>query len=245
MNALLQFEFLKLRTLRSTWVVAGAVAVLSAVVGATQVLVREPGVAPPDVARLLLGPAQAVWFLVIVLAVLASAGEFQHRTVRTSLLAVPRRHAGLAAKGVVAAAMGALLSTVGAVSCLVSGLATAVVSGTSLPMGSGDDYAAAAGAVALGALWAVLATGLGMLTRSTAIAITAVLIWRFVAEGMIPIVTRNPGLSRWTPSGAGDAIVGLGGSDALPAAAAAALLLGYTVAVCGTAALHFLRTDPV
>jgi ABC-2 type transport system permease protein len=186
-----------------------------------------------------------VWFLVIVLAVVASAGEFQHRTVRTSVLAVPRRGAGLAAKGAVAAAMGALLTVLGAAACLGGGLVTAVVSGTSLPVGSGADYASAAGSVALGSLWAVLATGLGMLTRSTAIAITAVLIWRFVAEGIIPIVTRNPGLSRWTPSGAGDAVVGLGGSNALPVAAAAALLLGYAAAVCGAAALRYLRSDPV
>lgn len=89
----------------------------------------------------------------------------------------------------------------------------------------------------------MLATGLGMLTRSTATAIAAILLWRFVGEGVLPVVTRNPGLDGWTPSGAASALVGVGG-HALPAAGAAALLTGYAVSVCAAAGLLFLRRDP-
>ena len=89
------------------------------------------------------------------------------------------------------------------------------------------------------------ATGLGMLTRNTAASITVILLWRFVGEVLLPTLTRNPDLSRWTPSGAADALVGLGDSNTtLPIAAAAALLVGLTLVICTTAGALSVRSDP-
>jgi hypothetical protein len=96
----------------------------------------------------------------------------------------------------------------------------------------------------LGALWAVLATGLGMLTRNIAAAITAVPLWRLAGEVIIPMLARDPGISRWTPSGAADAVIGLSDADALPVVAARVLLVAYAAAVCGAAGLLFVRSNP-
>jgi ABC-2 type transport system permease protein len=244
MKSLLQFESMKLRTLRSTWVLAGVALVLAGVIGTAQVLAREPGVALPSLARTALSPAQPVWFVVIVLAVLATAGEFQHRTIRTTLLAAPHRVPVGLAKAVVAGALGAALVALAGLVATGTALGTALATGAHLPIGSVPAWGHVAGAVALGALWGVFAAGLGVLTRSTAVALTAVLLWRFVGEGLLPVLLRRPELSRWTPTGAGAALVGMGGSTVLPLAAAVLVLLGWTALVGGLAGWLFVRSDP-
>ncbi len=244
MNALLQVESMKLRTLRSTWLLSGVALLLAGVVGAAQVLAREAGVAVPSLARTALAPAQPVWFVVVVLAVLASAGEFQHRTIRTTLLAAPLRVPVGLAKAAVSGALGAALVALAGLVAVVTALGTALATGTDLPVGSGAAWGHVAGAVVLGALWGVFAAGLGVLTRSTAAALTAVLLWRFVGEGLLPVLLRRPGLSRWTPTGAGNALVGMGGSQVLPLAGAALVLLAWTGAVCLLAGVLFVRSDP-
>ena len=88
-------ELLKLASLRLTWLLSSAAVVLAVVIGAVgSYAFRDESVRAVE---LVTAPAQAVFFVVVVLAVVASAGEFQHRTIRTTLLAVPRRVPVLAA----------------------------------------------------------------------------------------------------------------------------------------------------
>lgn len=240
MSGLWSSEALKLRTLRGTWVAVAVGLLLAGVIGA----VLGAAAPAPTLGEVALGPAQAGWLLAVVVAVLASAGEFQHHTVRTTLLATPRRGAVLVAKSGVAGCAGALLGVALAAAAVAAALLAGAVGGQVPALGGGADWAAAAGGAALCGLWAVVATGLGVLTRSTATAIATVLLWRFVGEGLLPVVTRSPGLERWTPSGAAIALVGLGGAHVLAPAPAGLLLLAYATAVCGAAALVLVRTDP-
>ena len=244
MTALLQSETLKLRTLRSTWILLPLLTLLAGIIGIAQITTREPGTPDPTLAQIGLAPAQPAWLVIIVVAVLASAGEFQHHTTRTTLLATPQRVRVLTAKTITAAGTGAVVVVAAAVTAMLTASVTALATGTATSVGSMHEWAAVGGSVAVGAVWAVLATGLGVLTRSTAAAITAVLLWRFVGEVLVPMLTRNPELSRWTPSGAANALVGLGGMDVLPIVTAAVLLLGYTAVICGTAGALFMRSDP-
>jgi len=46
----------------------------------------------------------------------------------------------------------------------------------------------------------VLSSALGLLTRSTAFAFTALLLWKFVPEDIGPVVTHRPELAHWMPS---------------------------------------------
>jgi len=242
MTALLATEALKLRTLRMTWIVAALALVLSAVIGFAVVRISTDVGEPLRLAELAGAPAQAMWFLAMVAAVLASAGEFQHRTIRTTLLASPRRGRVLVAKSAVAGAYGGLLVLLGTAGAVVAGVVTAGLSGASFT-GGGASWGNVAGGVAVGAVFAVLATGLGVLTRSIAAAIAAVLLWRFVGEGILPALLRQDDLTRWTPNGAAGALVGLGAHPLAPWAAGL-LLAGYAAAVCGVAAVSFLRRDP-
>ena len=241
MTSLLRAELLKLRTLRSTWAVGAVAVALSGTIGVAVTHVADASA--PGLRDLVLAPAQPLHFLVVLLAVVAAAGEFQHHTVRTTLLAAPRRGRVLAAKAAVSAVVGAAVSLAGSAVAVAAGLASMSFAGDPLPGPSLRALGALVGVAALGAVWAVVGTGLGVLTRSTAAAVTAVLLWRFVGEGLVPVVTRSPGMSRWTPSGAGNALMG-NGDHLLGVLPASLLLGGYAAAVVGAAATLFVRRDP-
>jgi ABC-2 type transport system permease protein len=243
MNALVGAELLKLRTLRSPRWIVGAVVVLSGVIGGIGAGITSRDGDVVSVVDLALAPLQQAWFAVIVLAVLASAGEFQHGTIRTTLLAAPKRVRVLLSKAVAAAVVGSVVVTTAVATSVAAGLVTVVVSAAETSGGQVADLGRIAAGIGLGGVWAIMATGLGLLTRSTALSLVVLLLWRLVGESMVPVVLRDPGAYAWTPSGAGDALVGLG-SPLLPVAGAAGLLVLYVVAVCGAAAATFVRRDP-
>src|SRR5204863_4981052 len=157
MNNLLRAESLKLRTLllpRLMLLLAalGAGFLMFAVV---QIAHDEHNtVSANDLAT---AAAQPLWFLVVVVAVLATAGEFQHRTIHSTLLQIPRRGRLLAAKTLVAAGYGAVLTAAGTIAGLTVGLLTMRLTGVPLPGLDLHLLATIAGTIVLGALWAVLA----------------------------------------------------------------------------------------
>jgi hypothetical protein len=109
--------------------------------------------------------------------------------------------------------------------------------------GSTTAWAGVILAVALGGLWAVLASGLGVLTRSSALALTALLLWKFVGEGILPVVLRRPEIAHWTPSGTATTLVGLTrptGTILL----SAVVLVGYAALICTAAGLTLVKKDP-
>ena len=81
-------------------------------------------------------------------------------------------------------------------------------------------------------LHGLLGVAVGTLLRNTAAAVGAVLVWAFVVEGVVPVVTRRPEIGDWLPSGAVvQMLAERTPTGQLVPAAAAALLLGYTVAL--------------
>jgi ABC-2 type transport system permease protein len=239
MNHLLHAESLKLRTVplpRLMLVLAGLGAGLIAFVVVHTAKTEHTAVA---LSHLATAAAAPLWFLAVVVAVLASAGEFRHRTIQPTLLQTPRRGRLLAAKTIVAAGYGAIITLLGTISGIAVGMVTLTING--MPLGSIDIalFGTIAASVAIGAAWAVLALGLGMLTRSTAIALVALLLWRFVLEGIVPSLMRDPGLARWLPSRAADAVL-FARADLLQPWTGALLLAGYATAVI-CAAVHLFR----
>jgi hypothetical protein len=73
--------------------------------------------------------------------------------------------------------------------------------------GIADMWLGIAGSATIGAMWAMLAAGLGMLIRNSTVALVTVLLWKFVIEGVLPSLTRSGEVSRWLPSGAADAVL--------------------------------------
>ena len=239
MNHLLHAETLKLRTvpLPRLMLVLGALG--AGLIAFVVVHTAKTEHTAVSLSTLATAAAAPLWFLAVLVAVLVSAGEFQHRTIHPTLLQTPRRGRLLAAKTIVAAGYGALITLLGTICGIAVGLVTLTING--MPLGSIDIalFGTIAASVAIGAAWAVLALGLGMLTRSTAIALVALLLWRFVLEGIAPSLMRDPGLARWLPSRAADAVL-FGRADLLQPWTGALLLAGYATAVI-CAAVHVFR----
>jgi ABC-2 type transport system permease protein len=243
MRDVVDAEALKLRTLllpRLALLVAALGAGLIGFAAASIATDAGETVTPADLAT---APAKTLWFLAVIVAVLATAGEFQHRTIRTTLLHAPHRGRVLTAKAMVTTAYGALITLAGTASAVAVGAASLRAEG--LPVGSfgADLWAVAAGSVAIGGLWALLAAGLGTLARNSTVAVATVLLWWLVLEGLLPVVTGNPDTGRWLPGGAADALL-LGRADLLEPWAGGLLFAGYATVVTLAGAVLFARRDP-
>ena len=239
MNHLLHAESLKLRTVSLPRLMLVLAALGAGLIAFVVVHTAKAEHTAVSLSNLATAAAAPLWFLAVIVAVLASAGEFQHRTIHPTLLQTPRRGRLLAAKTMVAAGYGAIITLLGTICGIAVGLVTLKIN--DMPVGAVDPQVLGtiAASVAIGAAWAVLAVGLGMLTRSTAIALVALLLWRFVLEGVLPAVMRDPGLARWLPSHAADAVL-FARADSLQPWTGALLLAGYATAVL-CAAVHIFR----
>ena len=97
----------------------------------------------------------------------------------------------------------------------------------------------------LAALFGMLGVGLGLLLRNTAAALGLALMWAFVIEGIIPALTHQPGIIRWLPEAAANAVLH-GASPAattLSAGAALAVLAGYAAVLAGAGAALTVRRE--
>lgn len=236
-------EYLKLRTLRLPAVLLALGTVFAAAVGVGGVLMQETGhtVDVTQAARAVTAP---IWFLVAVVAITASAGEFQHHTIRATLLSTPRRTEVLLSKAVVIGGYGAAMTGLGMAASIGAVLVTAQIDGVPVDAAGPAAWSGLAGAALAGALFGIIASALGMLTRGTALALTALLLWYFVGEGVLPVVLREPGISRWTPTGVATTLVDPASQQATTVLTSGAALFGYAAVFSAAAAWMFLQRDP-
>ena len=236
-------EYLKLRTLHLPAVLLALGTLFSAAVGVGGVLIQKAGdtIDVTQAARAVTAP---IWFLVAVVAITASAGEFQHHTIRTTLLSTPRRTEVLISKAVVIGGYGAAMTALGMAAAIGAVLVTAQIDGVPVDAAGPAAWSGLAGATLVGALFGMLASALGILTRGTALALTALLLWYFVGEGVLPVVLREPGLSRWTPTGLANTLIDPASQQVTTVLATGAALLGYAAVFSAAAAWTFLQRDP-
>jgi ABC-2 type transport system permease protein len=236
MNSLISSELLKLRTTRApyvalvvvlVWAVAGPVLVALNPAGAT-----VPNLEPASLAELMRGPARLAGGAMLLIGLLASAGEFRHGTVLTTRLAEPRSTRVLLAK---AAALTGVGLAAGVLLDIVTGGAGAILLATHdvsvQPLANGVPRVALL-VPALMALHAALGVAIGSLLRNTAAAVGVTLMWAFVVEGILPLVIQQPAMGQWLPSGAVSQMLAAHTEPGqLAPAAAAALLAGYAAAL--------------
>jgi ABC-2 type transport system permease protein len=166
-TGLLRSEWTKLSTIRSTWWCAGVYAVVVLALGwlAAAVTDRAPRA---DIAVTVALTGFGVGQLVlVVLGVLAGAGEFTTGMAVASFAAVPRRRRLLAAKVLVLAVGTAVLSAVLAVGCALAARALTVVGG-GIPLTDPAVVRALGLQVAFATLVTVLSVAVGTLLRSVA-----------------------------------------------------------------------------
>ena len=139
MNKLIRSEWIKLRTLRTTWILA-ALAILTAmaITGAATGSVK-PGTSAFERVDLLLTPAPLlVRLFVIVLGIMAFSNEYRYGTIIPSLSAAPIRGELLGAKLIVMGAFGLLLGAIVTVASTVTGLAVLSIIGQPVSVFDGE-----------------------------------------------------------------------------------------------------------
>ncbi len=148
--------------------------------------------------------------VLLVLAVLATASEFNWGTMRLTFQAVPSRVPALLAKAVIVAALGAVLGLV--VGFGSWGLASLVQPDADLALHSATAWRSVLGQSLVFLFTAVAGVGVALLLRSVAFALTVVLVWTQVLEGVLVFI---PGVGKhiyqWMPFHAADEFVGAAG----------------------------------
>jgi ABC-2 type transport system permease protein len=252
MNPTLTAELRKLRATRTTTATALVVAGLSGVIAVANVVLAGKQQNPPLDAdtfqHIVRAPTAIVGFAMLVVGVLASAGEYRHNTIVPSMLAQPRRARLAVAK----------MQSVTIVGLVVAAVSAAVSSATGWALLSSREAPAAdlgpvpSGLLVLGgtaALYGVLGVGLGLLLRNQAVAMTVALVWYFVVEQVAPMVLSAPHAQKWLPGGAADAFTQLGdpaGGSAAGLVApwlGAGLLTAYALGLAALATAVLVRRD--
>ncbi|MGR7027524.1 ABC transporter permease subunit [Geodermatophilus sp. URMC 62] len=249
-------EWIKLRTLRSTWVMLAAVLLTVVGLGAIAAASTTGAVeGPPDgggpgggdpLSTVLSGSMLAV-VLVGVLGVLIGAREYSSGVIRSYLAAVPARLPVLWAK--VIAFLAAVLPVVLAGVLVAFTVGMAVLDAGGVPTVSWTDPGTAR--VVLGTAGYVVGMGLiglalGMILRSTAGAISAllagVLVLPTLAGALLP--DSWDGMLKYLPSNAASAFTSTVPTDSLlgTGAGAAVFALWVVVALAG-AAVALTRRD--
>jgi len=181
---------------------------------------------------------------VLLAWVVLSAGEFRYRTSVTTFLGEPNRLRVVSAKLLSAVLTGAAVGFLA--EALSAATSAAALSAHHVPLAWSQP--GVLGAVVtvplLAALFGALGVGLGLLLRNTAAAVGLALMWAFVVEGIVPALTREPGIVRWLPEAAANAALhGASPAAALPVGVALTVLAGYAAALAGAGAALTARRE--
>ena len=181
----LHAEWTKLRTVTGpAWLLAATVVLTVMISAAATAAVRCPSgiVCPVDTTKLSLTGVEFGQAVVAILAVLAISSEYSTGMIRTTLVAMPRRSAVLAAKAVIVGGLVLAAGTIAVGGSLLAGRIllpghgfTAARGFPLLSLAHGPTLRAAAGSVLYLVLIALLSLGTATAVRDSAVAIGVVL----------------------------------------------------------------------
>jgi len=241
-NGQLSSELLKLRTTRMAGLLllaAAGLTLLGVFVEGASASAAE--LAGDDQQRTLLGAGSSAVFFATLVGLLTVTSEFRYGTIRPTLLVQPRRRIVLAAKLTAAALAGVVLTLVCIALSLAAGLAILAVRGVELVPSGADLIALVAGAIAAAALSALLGVAIGALIRNQVGAIVAVVAYAFLVDATLFAAT--PGVGRFLPGKAGDALAGQPVDHLLSPGAGALALIAWTLAFVLAATVRTERSD--
>lgn len=224
--ALVSAEWLKLRTVRSTWTVLlllPLVAVVSLFDAALDPVEHNASLVDfMDVSLVVVGIAVAAF------AAATIGGEFQRKTIGLDYLAIPARTPVVVAKITAFAGVGLVLGLLAI--AVAHAVVIPIAIGRDVPGDSAGEVAARAVAVAVATgMVAALGAAVGLLVTQPAVAAGTIIAWQ-VAEG---VLGQALGVSDYLPIGLITTVAHLGGTVALPSAFGA--LAAYLALVGGAA----------
>jgi ABC-2 type transport system permease protein len=231
---MIRAEFRKLRTVRSTWLLLG-IAQLIVIGGVSGLMLQRDDPTSLAGQRGAFGHVGLVALFSLLLGIMAMAGEYRHRTITDTFLAVPRRSRLVGAKLVVGAAAGLVFGVVASLTALVTTEIWLSAKGSAL---SGDVWRTVLGGIGWNVAFAALGVGLGALITNLIAAVTTALAWLALVEGIVGQLAG--GAAKWLPFALGSAVEGISGP---PAWQAALGLAGYAAAFALAGILMTQRRD--
>ena len=250
----LHSEWIKLRTLRSTWWAAAVTVALMAGLAALVAWgITAAGVesdAADGVLAMTIGHAFGQLALA-VLAVLVITGEYATGMIRSTLSASPRRVPVYLGKALIVVLATAAIAVIGTALAFAFAQPVLTSSGFGLDFADPDQLQALAGQVTYLVLVSVFAFGIGALVKHSAAGIVIVVGVLFALPIVVQIVagvTRIEWLAdvyQYLPSVAGQQMMFLGqpGADALSPAGGFAVLAGYALLALVAGGFAFARRD--
>jgi ABC-2 type transport system permease protein len=243
---IVRFEWAKLWSLRSSWIVLCGVPVvlvgLSAIIGLNNRGLPEP----PPVSEAIGGGFLAFALAIGVFGVLTITGEYNSGLIRTTLVAVPRRLPVLWAKAVVLVAVTAPTMLVAQFG---SFLANQLIVGSSAGAALGDPdvlraIVGVAGATVAAGLFGL---GIGTMVRSTAAAVMTFVVGLILVPqvllGVLPASVQDTVLP-YLPTLALQSLFDVSGSTpVLDVGAGLAVVAGWAILLLAGGALLLWRRD--
>jgi ABC-2 type transport system permease protein len=249
---LLASELVKLRTIRTPYVLLLLSVAINAIAAAAFV---GSGAVDADEQDRALSLGQGASFgtmFAAVIGILIVTNEYRHGTIMTTLLAEPRRVYVLAAKLAVSAIAGLVFAIAGLVVTALVALPWLSARGNSLPL-DGQALESVGRVLVAFVLTAVIGAAVGAIVQSQVGALVGWFVWLFVVESLVSVLSgllltevgEPDPVSRYLPGAALSGIVGGEGSEfVLDGGWAILLALAYAVGLSALGALSMTRRDP-
>jgi ABC-2 type transport system permease protein len=245
---LLRSEWLKLRTVRSTyWSLLVAVVAVVAMVGASAIvsLTHKAGTALANPTSSILVGVLFAQLAIGVVGVMSVTSEYSTGMIRSTFVAAPQRRSVIAAKAAVFAGVALVVGLVASFISFFVGQALLSSHGITISLSSPGALRSVIGVGLYLGLLGVFAVGLGTIIRSSAGAIAAlfgiVLVLPAVLQAL-PSSIRD-GVGKFLPSNAGQAIFHAGGTPSLSPWVGLGVFALFCSAVFGLALTMVRRRD--
>ena len=192
MTALVSAELLKLRTTRTA--IGYLIAVVALTLLAQGVTFALEDIDSPQTLRESIAGAGIAALLLLILGVVATSGEYRHRTITGTLLVTPHRIRLLVAKMLAYFLVGAVLGLVAMVVTIVAALIWLPLRDQPTDLISAGDYLLmTVRGTASAAISGAIGVAIGAIARNQVIAIVGLLIYIFVIEGLIGLASQDVG----------------------------------------------------
>jgi ABC-2 type transport system permease protein len=241
MLRLIGSEALKLRTVRTVWLLLAAAQVLI-VAGISAVVVGGNDLSSPDVQVVAIGHVGLMSLLSLILGITAVAGEYRHKTITDTYLGSPHRGEVVVAKLAVYSATSVVFGLINLTTAVVTTQIWCWAKGFTFHLANDDLWRTAAGSVLWTVTFTAIGVGVGALLRNLAAAVAVTLAWLALVEGILSQLIG--GLGRWLPYASGSALNNLPtAATGLPQWGAALVLVGYAALFALVATSVTVRRD--
>ncbi|WP_029068451.1 ABC transporter permease [Jonesia quinghaiensis] len=187
-----------------------------------------------------------------IIGVMSFGGEFRHKTITDTLLAVPNRTQLLGAKLISALPMGLMYGLIGTASCVAFGGAVFAMTGIDPLLTTVGTWEIIGRSVLALTLWLITGVALGALLTNQITAIVVLLVFTQFLEPILRIVlprfSWGQNITQYLPGAAGDSIAGGSffntvGASLLPMWQGVVILLAYTVVFAVVGRMTSLARD--